>query len=127
MTAQQRERRNADGSERGRKESAGYTASSSEAAGGKFEERHQWPGGGAIGGAIGDAINGGATSSDGAINGSGREQFFRGGAQCAAGVKNAKSKPARSHCSGREARPNPACERATANTRWAVHADRALG
>ena len=75
------------------KESAGYTASSSEQPAENTKS--------AINGAIGGAINGGATSSAGAINGSGAGSNSSAVARNALpGVKNAKSKPVRANATG---------------------------
>src|SRR6202171_1928068 len=75
------------------KESAGYTASSSEQPAENTKS--------AINGAIGGAINGGATSSAGAINGSGAGSNSSAVARNALpGVKNAKSKPVKANATG---------------------------
>jgi N-acetylmuramoyl-L-alanine amidase len=75
------------------KESAGYTASSSEQPAENSKS--------AINGAIGGAINGGATSSAGAINGSGAGSNSSAIARNALpGVKNAKSKSVKATATG---------------------------
>src|SRR5882762_5173769 len=79
------------------KESAGYTASSSE----QPAENSKSAINGPVGGAIGGAINGGANSSAGAINGSGAGSSSSAVARNSLPVvKNAKSKPARATAAG---------------------------